>query len=345
MSAARAYLKPARARKNLAIRTGSHVTRVLFDGRHATGVVVEQGGGSTTVRARREVILAAGSIHSPMVLQHSGIGPGDVIRAHGGRLVHHLPAVGQNLQDHVSINYLYRSHVPTLNGELRPWSGKLKAGLQYIVRRSGPLSLSLNQAGGFFRTRSDMPRPNMQLYLQPLSYKTAPTGQRPLMSPDPFPGFVLSVAPTRPRSAGNLQIRSADPHAPPIIQPNTFSHPDDIEEMLDGVRFLRKLAAAPSLAEIIAEEIEPGPSVASRAELIEDIRLRTSTVFHPSCTCRMGPDPLTNVVDARLKVHGLEGLRIADASVFPNLTSGNTNAPVIMLAEKAADLILADANR
>ena len=212
--------------------------------------------------------------------------------------------------------------------------------VQCCLRR-GPLSLSLNQAGGFFRSRAGLDHPNIQLYFQPLSYTTAPSRKRPLMSPDPFSGFLLSVQPCRPLSTGQIRIRSTDPFAPPLIQPNSLSHPLDLEVMLEGFAFLREIAKQPPLSEIIAEEIAPGPAVTNREEIIDFIRRDAATVFHPACTCRMGPDDGTNVVDAHLKVHGLDALRVVDASVFPNVTSGNINAPVIMVAERAADLILA----
>jgi choline dehydrogenase len=183
----------------------------------------------------------------------------------------------------------------------------------------------------------------MQLYFSPLSYVKAQPGKRALMSPDPYPGFLLSVQPCRPTSRGHLRLRSADPFAPPLIVPNSLATGHDLAEMLEGVRFLRKLAATPSLAGVIDEEIEPGSSVQSEAALIDDIRRRASTVYHPVSTCRMGPDPDEAVVDPQLRVHGLAGLRVIDASIFPTLTSGNTNAPTLMVAEKGADLVLGDA--
>ena len=203
--------------------------------------------------------------------------------------------------------------------------------------------MSLNQAGGFARSRPGFTRPNLQLYFSPLSYTRAPAGKRPLMSPDPFPGFLLSAQPCRPESRGHLELKSADPFAAPRIVPNSLATEHDIQEMVEGAMLLRQLAATPALAAVIDEELSPGLAVATREQLIEDIRRRSSTVFHPVGTCRMGPDPRQAVVDPSLKVHGIQALRVVDASIFPALTSGNTNAPVIMVAEKAADLILADA--
>jgi choline dehydrogenase len=212
-----------------------------------------------------------------------------------------------------------------------------------VLQRRGPLAISVNQGGGFVRTRPQLTRPNIQLYFSPLSYTRATPGVRALMRPDRFPGFILSAQPCRPTSRGHLQIRSADPSAPPAIVPNSLATEDDRREMLEATKLLRRLAAAPSLAAIIAAELQPGALVQSDAELAEDIRQRASTVFHPVSTCRMGPDPKDDVVDPALKVHGLQALRVVDASIFPAVTSGNTNAPTIMVAEKGADLILSDA--
>src|SRR6185312_13498796 len=265
----------------------------------------------------REVILAAGAIASPQLLQLSGIGPAALLGADGIAVVHDSPAVGRNLQDHLCIDHLYRSRLPSLNEELGTWPGRLKVALRYALLRRGPLAISVNQGGGFIRTRPGLARPNMQLYFSPLSYTRALPGKRALMRPDPFPGFLLSAQPCRPTSRGHLEIRSADPFEPPRIVPNSLSTEHDIGEMLEGTTFLRKLAAAPSLAAVIEAEIEPGAGVDTDAELLDDIRRRASSVFHPVSTCRMGPDERANVVNHELKVHGLARLRVIDASVFP----------------------------
>ena len=344
MSTARAYIRPARGRANLRIEKRAHATRVLFDGRRARGVEFRQNGRLRTAHARAEVILAAGAINSPQLLQLSGIGPGGLLRDRGVTPFHDLPGVGRHLQDHIAIDYLFRSKVPTLNEQLHPWYGKLWQGMRYVLTRRGPLSLGVNQAGGFVRSRPGLENPNLQLFFSPVSYTKAPPGKRPLMNPDPFPGFLIGAQPTRPTSRGHLEIRSPDPLQPVAIHPNYLSTDKDIEEMLDASRLSRRIAQAPALARVIESEIAPGPDITSDDDLLADIRARASTVFHPVSTCRMGPDPAADVVDARLKVHGLEGLRVADASIFPTVTSGNTNAPAIMVGEKAADLILADAN-
>jgi choline dehydrogenase len=345
MSAARAYLRPAMKRPNLRVATRAHATRILFAGRRATGVAYRQDGADKTAGARREVILAAGSVNSPQLLQLSGIGPGDILAPLGIDVVCDSPAVGRNLQDHLCIDHLYRSRRPTLNDELGPWAGRIRVALTYAAFRRGPLSISVNQGGGFVRTRAELPRPNVQLYFSPLSYTRAPPGKRALMRPDPFPGFLLSAQPCRPTSRGHIRITSANPFAAPAIVPNSLSTDHDVREMLEATKFLRRLASSPSLAAVIAEELKPGAGVQSDEALIADLRQRGSSVFHPVGTCRMGADDKANVVDHELKVHGVAGLRVIDASVFPAVTSGNTNAPTIMVAEKGADLALRDASR
>lgn len=342
MSTARAYIRPARNRPNLHVVQHALATRILFDGRRATGIRYRHRGHEVTATARREVILSAGAINSPQLLQLSGVGPAAVLRRHGIAVHHALDGVGRNLQDHLCIDHLFRARLPTLNDQLRPWHGKLWQGLRYVLARRGPLALGVNQAGGFVSTRAGGGRPNMQLFFSPLSYTKAPPGKRPLMNPDPFPGFLLSAQPTRPTSRGHLAIRSADPMAAPEIHANALATAHDRQEMLEATRLLRRLAATPALARIIEAEMKPGPDIQTDEDLMADCRERAGTVFHPVSTCRMGPDPGVDVVDARLRVHGLAGLRVVDAAIFPTLTSGNTNAPVIMVAEKAATMILSD---
>jgi choline dehydrogenase len=340
MSAARAYLHPALKRRNCEVATHAQVTRILFSERVANGVEFSHGGQLRQVKANREVIVSAGAINSPQLLQLSGIGDPDLLKRFEIEPLIDLPGVGRNLQDHLDYCIYYRSRVPTLNNRLRPWWGKMLAGAQYLLMRNGLLSLSVNQAGGFVRSHPSRARANMQMYFAAITYTRAPPGERPLLQPDPFPGFLNSIGLARPGSRGHLQIDSADPLAPVKIYPNYLSHPDDITQMLEGAHLLRRLASMPALAEIIDSETRPGAAVQSDEEFIDDIRQRADTVFHPSCTCMMGPDRKTAVVDAACRVYGVERLRVVDTSVFPALTSGNTNAPTIMVAEKAADMIL-----
>jgi choline dehydrogenase len=340
-SASSAYLRPARRRPNLRVETGALATRLCFDGLRANGVEYLQHGQRHSSRARCEVIVAAGAINTPQLLQLSGVGPAHALAALQLPVVLDSPAVGQHLQDHLCIDYMYRSRVPTLNNQLGPWPAKLWAGLKYLATRRGPLALSVNQGGGFCRSREDLAHPDMQLYFSPLSYLRAVPGKRELTAPDAFPGFALSAQPCRPDSRGHLALRSPDPLQPPRIVPNSLATEHDRNAMFAAASLVRRLAATPALQAVIAEELRPGPAVQSHAEVMDDIARRASTVFHPVSTCRMGPDPRQAVVDAQLRVHGLQGLRVIDASVFPTLTSGNTNAPTLMLAEKGADLVLA----
>ncbi len=340
MSAARAYLHPARRRQNIQIEKNAHTRRVLFDGRKAVGIEYLKRGEVKKATATREIILSAGAVNSPQLLQLSGIGPAKLLADRNIEVVHDLGEVGNNLQDHLCIDNIYRVNVPTLNEQLRPLTGKIWHGLNYLLRRRGPLSLGVNQGGGYHRTRPDLKRPNIQLYFSPVSYTKIPAGIRPLLSPDPFPGIIVGAQPTRPTSRGKIEIKSPDPDQPPAIYPNYLSTNEDLADMIDAAKFVRELADAPALAEIIEEELLPGPKVQTEDQILEDIRNRAGTIFHPVSTCRMSADTKSGVVDTNLRVHGISNLRVVDASVFPTITSANTNAPVIMVAEKASDIIL-----
>ncbi|MDQ2067338.1 GMC family oxidoreductase N-terminal domain-containing protein [Xinfangfangia sp. CPCC 101601] len=341
-SAARAFLRPAMRRKNLRVETGAQVTRVLIEEGRATGVEYLQNGQRKTLRARAEVILCGGAINSPQLLQLSGIGDGALLQEMGLQTLVDNPNVGAHLSDHHGINYTWQMKVPTYNNILRPWFGKALMGMWYLALGGGPLAKSINHGGGFFRTRPALERPNMQLYMQAFSTLIPKAGERPLLTPDPFPGLSLGLSNCRPTSRGHIRIASPDPLAHPKITPNAFSTPEDVEEMLLAVKFLRKIAAQPSFARWVEEELRPGPDVQSDEALIDDFRWRSGTVYHPSCTARMGASAETSVIDAKLRVHGVQGLRVADASSFPNLIAGNTNAPAIMLGWKAGEIILTE---
>ncbi len=344
VSAAKAYLHPALKRQNLHLISCAHVTKVLFEGRAASAVEFIKEGETKCVSARREVILSAGTINSPQLLQLSGIGDKELLTALQIPVVLNNPNVGLHLQDHLGMDYLYRSNQPTLNDELHSWWGKLKAGVKYVCTRKGPLSLSINQGGGFIKTDPQLRQPDIQLYFSPVSYTRAPVGKRPLLNPDPFSAFLLGLSNCRPRSTGKITITSSNPLHAPKIEPNYLSDPRDVETLLKGVKLLRELAKAPALADIITEEIRPGKVCQTDEQLIADIRDYAWTVFHPTSTCRMGVDIEQSVCNQRLQVHSIDRLRVVDASVFPTVTSGNTNAPVMMLAERGADLILQDHN-
>ena len=339
-SAARAFLRPAMRTGRVRVEAETLVTRILFDGRRAVGVECRQHGDVKTFCANAEIILCGGAFNSPQLLQLSGIGPGALLREHGIDVISDSPAVGRNFQDHLCYDHVYKSTRPSLNDDLLPLVGKLRVGLAYLLGRRGPLSLSVNQGGGFYRSRPELARPDIQLYFSPLSYTKAPPRVRALMKPDPFSGFSTSVSPCQPKSRGHVAIRSADPTVAPEITPNYLSHQDDVDTLLSGARFLCALARTPTFNDLVREELAPGAARHSDAELLDDIRQRAYSVFHPSGTCRMGVDPADCVVDPALRVYGAEGLRVADASIFPTVPSGNTNAPAMMVGAKAAELIL-----
>jgi choline dehydrogenase len=340
-STSRRYLHPALRRPNLALRLRAQVLRVLFEKKRAVGVSYCQQGHTLRATASKAVILCGGAINSPQLLQLSGVGDGALLARLGIDLVAASTAVGRNLQDHLAVSYFYRSKVPTLNDELLPLSGKIKVALRYLLTRRGPLAMSVNQAGAFIKSDPSRSRPNLQLYFNPISYTTQGLKRRQL-NPDPFSAFLLSFNACRPTSRGHIEIRSANPLEAPSISPNSLATEEDVADVMAGVRLLRSIAATAPLSNYIESEMLPGIARQSDAQLLQDFRERAGTVFHPVSTCRMGPDPANAVVDASLRVYGVEALRIIDASVFPTVTSGNTNAPTIMVAEKGAALIAAE---
>ncbi len=342
-STANAFLHPARKRKTLTVRTHAHASRILFEGRRAIGVAYTRKGRSCEAKAHREVILAGGAINSPQLLMLSGIGDADHLKKVGIEPLVDAKAVGRNLQDHIAVSYFYKVRTATLNDLLHPVLGKIRAGLRYMADRAGPLSLSVNQSGGFVRSDATKEHPNLQLYFSPVSYTKTPLSERKLLNPDPFSAFLLSHNPCRPTSRGHIELASGDAAACPVIHPNYLATQSDIDDVLAGNRLLRQLAQTNPLADIITEEIVPGTAIDSDEALLADFRARADTVYHPTSTCMMGSDPATSVVDARLRVHGVDGLRVIDASIFPTITSGNTNAPTVMVAEKGAAMVLEDA--
>jgi choline dehydrogenase len=338
----RAFLAPVRHRPNLTVLTDVHARRVAVErrdgGPRATGVEIRRADGSTTlVTARREVVLAAGAIGSPQLLQLSGIGPGALLQVHGIPVVHPLPGVGENLHDHLQVRMMYKvRHVRTLNERANSLVGKALMGLEYLLFRTGPLTMPPSQLGAFAKSDPGQASANIEWHVQPLSLDKFGD---PL---HPFPAITPSVCNLRPTSRGHVRIASPDPHAHPSISVNYLATPEDQRVAVDGMRFTRRIMAARALARYEPEEWKPGPGVASDADLLRAAGDLGTTIFHPVGTCRMGPDPLA-VVDDRLRVHGLAGLRVVDASVMPRITSGNTNAPTVMIAEKGAELIRNDA--
>jgi choline dehydrogenase len=344
-SSAKAYLRPALKRPNLQVVTGAHVLKLIVEGKRVAGLSYRRDGVVTEVRAQREVILSAGAIGSPQLLLLSGIGPAEELRALGIEVKLDLPAVGRNLLDHVCYDHYFEATVPTLNSVLGNWAGRIKAGMQYALLRRGPLSMSLNQAGGFVRSSPAHDRPNLQLYFCPLSYEKVTPESRELMIVRSTPSFSLSVSPCRPKSRGYLRLRSKEAGVAPEIQPNLLQHPDDMAELIEGANLMRRLARTKALGAIIRSETKPGRAAQSDAEFAAYIKESTYSIFHPSGTCRMGPNAADSVVDARLRVHNLDGLRVIDAAIFPAIPSANTNAPTMMVAEKGAAFILGEDNR
>lgn len=340
-STARTFLRPVMNRPNLHVKTGAQVGRLLFEGAgptlRAVGVAYVKDGQEHRVRARREVILSAGAIQSPQILQLSGVGPAEVLQRHGIRVVHQLPGVGENLQDHLQGRLIYETHQPiTLNDDMMSIAGRVRIGLRYMLQRKGPLGWWAGVAGGFARTSPELDRPDIQYHLYPFS-----TDRKDKPALHPYSAFTLTVCQLRPHSRGSVHIQSADPFKAPAIRVNYLSDPRDVEVLTTGLALARQIARTEPLAGLIKRERSPGPDVTTREGLQAFLREKAMSVYHPSGTCRMGPGP-DSVVDERLRVRGIAGLRVADASIMPTLISGNTNAPAIMIGEKAADMILAD---
>jgi choline dehydrogenase len=338
-STAKGYLKPVRSRQNLTVLTEAHTMKVLTLGKQATGIQYKQGGQVKEARATREIILCAGAIQSPQLLQLSGIGPADLLKKHGIELVHDLPGVGENLQDHLQIRLTFESTQRTTNDDLNSWLGQAKLGLQWLVNRSGPLAVGINQGGCFMQALPDKSqRPDIQFHVATLSADMAGGKVHP------FSGFTLSVCQLRPTSRGHIRIKSADPFEPPEMQPNYLSTELDRQTNIAAVRVARSIAQSRAMTPFVKREIKPGIDQQSDDAILEYCRNNGATIFHPSGTCMMGPDPAQGaVVDARLRVYGVKGLRVVDCSVMPTLVSGNTNAPAVMMAEKLSEMMIEDA--
>ena len=332
-SAAVAYLRPARNRPNLEIVTGALVHRLVIQNRRAVGVVYSVAGQTQTSRCRGEVILSAGAIGSPHLLELSGIGRGSVMQACGIEPVHELPGVGENLQDHLQARAVFRSTQPTLNDDVNNPIRKVMIGLEYALFRRGPMSMGASQACIFARTHPSLELPDVQFHIQPLS------ADKPGDGLHRYSAFTASVCQLRPESRGRVQLRSADPHHPPAIYPNYLATLTDQQTLVAGMRLSRRLAETSALRPFVVEELQPGLAYQTDEELLEFARNNATTIYHPVGTCKMGIDPLA-VVDPQLRVRGIDGLRVADASIMPTLISGNTNAPAIMIGEKAAAMIL-----
>ncbi len=336
-STAAGYLRQARRRPNLAVATGALATRILLSGRRATGIEYRQGGTIRVAHANREVILAGGAFNSPQLMQLSGLGPAELLQAHGIGVIADMPGVGESLQDHLQVRIQYRCSEPiTMNDVINSWPHRMAAGLRYMFLRKGLLAIGAGYAGGFFRTGPQVATPDVQVHFIIFSGETSGAALHP------FPGFIASVCQLRPESRGFVRIKSADPAAAPAIQPRYLSAPLDRDTAVAGLKLLRRIMAQPPMVRYIAQERVPGPEVTSDADLLAFARSAGTTVFHPTSTCRMGTDSAA-VVDERLRVRGIGHLRVVDASIMPTVVSGNTNAAVVMIAEKGADMILQDA--
>ncbi|HDS1809400.1 MULTISPECIES: GMC family oxidoreductase [Pseudomonas] len=339
-STASGYLKPARGRPNLTVETDAQVTRVLMHGKRAIGVLFQQNGKCQELQARKEVLLCAGAIQTPQLLQLSGIGATELLTRYQVPVVHHLPGVGENLQDHLQVRLMYEVSEPiTTNDTLKSLSGQAKMGLQWLLNRSGPLAVGINMGGMFCRSLPDEnPTPDTQFHFATLSADHAAGKVHP------FSGCTYSVCQLRPEARGYVRIKSSDPFDAPAIQANYLSTETDKRTTVAAVKFARKVAASAPMNSLMKREFKPGPEVRTDDEILEFCRNHASTIFHPAGTAKMGPedDPLA-VVDQRLRVHGLQGIRVVDCSIMPTLVSGNTNIPTVMIAEKAADYILQDA--
>jgi choline dehydrogenase len=336
-STAVAYLRPAKGRSNLHVETSALAQRIVFDGRRAAAIEYRQAGTLRTARARKEILVSGGAFNSPQLLQLSGVGPGELLRKHDIDVVLDAPGVGHDLQDHMQVRVVMRcAKNITLNDVVNNPVRKILTGLRYAAFRTGPLTIAAGTSGAFFKTDPRLATPDIQAHFLPFS--TDKMGEK-LHS---FSGFTGSICQLRPESRGSLRIRSADPTAPPEIRINYLSTEADRTANVEALKILRKILRAPALGPYVVDEVEPGAKVLTDEELLNYCRARGSTIYHPTSTCRMGNDPLA-VVDQRLRLRGIEGLRVVDASVMPDLVSGNTNAAVIMIAEKASDMILADA--
>ncbi|MEZ5534796.1 MAG: GMC family oxidoreductase N-terminal domain-containing protein [Thiolinea sp.] len=339
-STADAFLRPALQHRHVQLVKHAVVERLAIDNGQAVGVHYRLGGQLILAKARREVIVSAGAINTPQLLQLSGIGPAALLQSHGIKVVQDLSQVGQGLQDHLACTHYFAATEPTLNAKLGWKVGQFMAGMQYLLTRNGPLSVPVNQVGGFIRSDTSREHPDMQVYCNPAAYQIRADGKT-VMTRDP--GFLLSVQPCRPTSRGSVTIRSANPADAPLIQANSLTTEHDCADAIRAGRLLQTLAGTPTIKRLTRPSAGTDLLSMNDEQLLDNFRTRASTNFHPTCTCRMGHNANDSVLDARLRVHGVPGLRVVDASAFPNVTSGNTNAPTIMLAMRAADLILEDA--
>jgi len=340
-SAAVAYLNPVKSRENLHIITNAQAEKIVIEDNRATAVIYKaKGGARHTIRAGREIILSGGTINSPQLLMLSGIGDPAQLQEHGIDVKQNLPGVGKNMQDHLQARLVYKCNEPTLNDEVSSLLGQAKIALKYAMFRSGPMTMAASLATGFMKTRPEIETPDIQFHVQPLS------AENPGKGADKFSAFTMSVCQLRPESRGEIRLKSADPRSYPKIIPNYLSTETDCRTIVAGVNIARKIARHAPLTSKISEEFRPNASLDMHnyEATLDWVRNNTASIYHPTGTCKMGSDK-NAVVDDRLRVHHIRGLRVVDCSIMPEIVSGNTNAPAIMIGEKASDMIIEDQTR
>ena len=337
-SSAVAYLNPAKTRSNLTVLTNCAARRLVFDGSRVSGIAVTHKGKKTVIQARKEVVLSAGALASPQLLMVSGIGEPKELQDHGITVRYASPGVGKNLQDHLQARPVYKTTLSTINTEINNFVKQGLIALHYAATRKGPMTMAASLGTAFLKTRPELETPDIQFHLQPFS------ADQKINKPHDFNAFTASVLQLRPESAGHLELQSANMEDHPIIHPNYLATKTDQDTIVEGIRIARKICRHSPVAEVITEEYNPGPQLSDDDYdgILNWARDTATTIYHPTGTCKMGSDPMS-VVDERLRVHGVQGLRVADASIMPVIVSGNTNAPCIMIGEKASDMILQDA--
>lgn len=339
-SSAKSFLKPIKNNSNLTILTNTEVLKLNFKDNKICSLNIKHKGKSLKIKPRIGTILSSGSIMTPYLLLKSGIGNANELKNLNLPVNLNSPHVGKNLQDHLGLDYLYKTYLPTLNKDLGTWSGRVKSFLRYLYDRKGPLSLSLNQGGGYINWKSLDPYPNIQLYFNPITYSVSFKGKRPLLKTDKFNGFIIGFNSCRPKSLGEIKLRVSGDDYLPSIDPNYLSNEKDIHDLYSAFDFVRKFSANKNINNIIKSPVNIDPIHSSDDELLDHFKSNATTIYHPCGTCRMSKNINTGVVSENLKVHGLDNLWIVDASIMPNITSGNINAPVMMLSHLSSKIII-----
>jgi choline dehydrogenase len=343
-SAANGFLNPSLKKKNIKLITEAYVTKLIIKDKKVLGVEYEHNNILKKEMANIGVILSSGAIKTPQILMLSGIGPNKILKKNGIDIILDNNNVGSHLQDHIGLDYLYESKISTLNQSLGKLSGRIKSMIEYCLFRSGPFSLSLNQGGGFIKWKNKEDYPNLQLYFNPLTYSVTHKNKRPLLQTDKFSGFIIGFNSCRPKSKGEITISSNNIKDDPIIDPNYLSNENDLYDLECAFDFVRCLSSTAAIKDILKNPLQIDPIISSNFELINHFRENAGSIYHPCGTCQIGNSQKSSVISHRLKTHGLENLWIADASIFPNIPSGNINAPVMMSAFRGSQIILEDIN-